>query len=95
MGGLYKTSNIIGGLFEGPFALVRLEVVPECVGEDGVDAHCAGEMESAAPEGIWDSLRVHLAADNDEWFVVQEEMGAVVCECVRVEDGGFRGGRGL
>ena len=65
---------------EIPLALGWLELVPEDVGEDGVEAHGAGLVEAVVPVLVRDPLGIHLATDDAVWLSIEEEVSSIPSE---------------
>lgn len=56
-----------------PVALGWLQVFPEDIAEDSVKTHGAGHLQAPPPVLLWDTLGVHLIADDLVRLIIEEE----------------------
>jgi hypothetical protein len=58
-------------------------IVPEYISRDGITAHCLSHAYPLPPVFAGYAGRMHFAADDAEWFAVQQEFVLPQCKRVR------------
>ena len=74
---LHKGINVV--VFIGDI-LTRLifDIIPINVAKDSIQAHCPSHSKSSSPILPWDTLWIHLAPNNLERFIIEEESSCIV-----------------